>query len=143
MQLANCRLRLHTSEVPKTGITPAELLVLKTAHMAGAGGDPILDLTITGQTVKRTAAEEIERLRNRYPNLRYRKGNDDVNVVNDLFPGAAANVPLTFAAIGVANQGGAPAGPQSYNPEPKVDGALATNPPADAPKATADDDDND
>ncbi len=83
MKQADIELKIDRfgSSVPLKGVTPAEVLYLVADHHINAGGDPIIELvekgeaqTVTGTSPDgkaivrpRTAGEEIQRLRRKYP----------------------------------------------------------------------------
>lgn len=96
MQTANVLLGLegrrdHT--VPKYGVTPAEIAVLRFLH----GEDAVYEVDIRPETVMRTHRQEIERLRTAYSR---RDGERQISpAVDALFPGIAAKVPQTFAEL--------------------------------------------
>jgi len=52
METSNCRLKLNKfgSDVPLYGVTPPEVAILRHMHSTNAGGDPIANLEITGET---------------------------------------------------------------------------------------------
>ncbi len=100
MQLARCRVKIdRDTDVPKVDITPAEALVLLTAHSAAAGGKVITELELTGET-GRSDAEELNRLKYNYGNLKHRVGDKDQQTVSTLF--ARFNkMPQTFEEVGL------------------------------------------
>lgn len=92
MEIANCSLWLTNShQIFKKHITPAEYLLLTKMH--GANNGKVEDVQLVGD-VKRNSASELERLLKRYR-------ADWVNGKEGLFPGVSAQVPMTFAEIGV------------------------------------------
>lgn len=97
MKLADVVIRLSKEghDVPRSDVTPAELLLLVAEHHANAGGDPIVSITETGDTTMkegdetvetRTVSEEVGRLKMRYGSHK----------VEHLFQGAIPNLPATF-----------------------------------------------
>lgn len=80
--------------VPKSGVTPGEIAILRAIH----GNDAVFDIE-PGADVERSNREEIERLR-----LIYRTSKvlgTDTLAVNALFPGVGARVPLDFDDLGL------------------------------------------
>ena len=77
--------------VVKDFVTPAELLILRNIH----GEDAVVKLRIHAMN-KRPHAKELARLRDAYD-----RPIEEVFLVNSLFPGASAHVPVTFKEIGV------------------------------------------
>lgn len=66
MKTATVTLALNkTHTITKTGITPAQLMLLTVMFFAESGGQPVMALAET-EPVKRTSREEIARLKNTY-----------------------------------------------------------------------------
>lgn len=104
MQLANAWLRVHKDgTVPLYDITPAEAVVLNTAHLKNANGIAVSQIEIT-KDITRANAIEIQRLRGRYPMLRDTKNTCIVDVV---YPGVNPTLPKTFKEAGIAVPSGA------------------------------------
>lgn len=86
------------SQIPKFGVTPAEVAVLRAVHGEASVTDiAILDEEAQGDDGKRTHREELERLKFTY----YRPtipGTDRL-VVNELFPGMSARLPDSFGDL--------------------------------------------
>lgn len=88
MQLANCKVRLMDdlgNEIPKTCVTPAEVLMLQREH----GQAAVVNITPLINN-KRTHANELRRLVDNY----------GAKKVAEAFPGAAPRLPVTFEEIG-------------------------------------------
>ena len=96
MQTANVLLALagkRGETVPKYGVTPAEVAVLRFLH----GEDAVYDVDVRDDEVQRTNRQEIERLRQTYS---YRNGDKVVSpAISALFPGVGAQVPQKFADL--------------------------------------------
>ena len=96
MQTANVLLALagkRGETVPKYGVTPAEVAVLRFLH----GEDAVYDVDVRDDEVQRTHRQEIERLRQTYS---YRNGDKVVSpAISALFPGVGAQVPQKFADL--------------------------------------------
>lgn len=76
------------STVQKTGITPAELIVLRQVH----GNDAVVQLQAERMEIKgESASEELERLEKTY----------GPEVVAKAFPGHSPKLPKTFKEIGI------------------------------------------
>ncbi len=96
MQTANILLAIsgnrgHT--VPKYNVTPAEVAVLRFLH----GDDAVYDVEVLKETARRTARQEVERLRQLYSR---RDGADlESPAVKALYPGFDARVEMTFADL--------------------------------------------
>lgn len=120
MEIANIRLKLTKtgSDIPITNVTPAEVLVLRAAHETNANGEAVSGVEIIG-TTKRTGADEVARLKAKYPNLRHKAGDKDAKSVEHLFPGVGNIVPETFKEISIVAAKVANTGPQTYDPEPE------------------------
>lgn len=101
MQTANILLGLggkRDHSVPKYGVTPAEIAVLRFLH----GDDAVYEIDIQKETVERTHRQEIERLRETYSR---RDGERVISpAVDTLFPGIAAQVPKNFADLELAEE---------------------------------------
>ena len=79
--------------VPKYGVTPAEVAVLRFLH----GEDAVYDVDVRDDEVQRTNRQEIERLRQTYS---YRNGDKVVSpAISALFPGVGAQVPQKFVDL--------------------------------------------
>lgn len=88
MQLANIMLALggNTGQtVPKFGVTPAEVAVLREIH----GNAAVFDIQPLDDEVERTSREERSRLLEIYGKP---PGSREMSAVEFLFPGAAARV---------------------------------------------------
>lgn len=100
MQIARARLKLNRySDIPVFDVTPTEAYMLRKAYEGVVGANPITDIEITGSDDKRTTAEELARLRGRYPALKVTKGKERVDAVDGLFGSDFANLPKTFAEV--------------------------------------------
>jgi hypothetical protein len=90
------------NEIVKSGLTPAEVLLLKHMH----GDDAILDVAFVEpekrNMVKRTGEADLARLRDRYTSPTAKAS------LHALFPGLNPNVPTTFDAIGIKPLAAAP-----------------------------------
>lgn len=89
MQYGTCKVRLSgelNNEILKSGVTPAEILLLRQVH----GVDAVHQVSAKG-TDKRPHREEVERLSNTY----------GAKVVAAAFPGLNPQLPVTFKDIGV------------------------------------------
>lgn len=96
MQTASILLAIggdNTMQVPKFGVTPAEVLLLRLIH----GEDAVTDIDINGEE-DRSNRDEQDRLFQAYS-----KSNPDGTVRSPelaaLFPGVGAKLPKTFAEI--------------------------------------------
>lgn len=92
MQIANIMVALGGDKgttVPKYGVTVSEIAVLRAIH----GNDAVFDVEPLGE-VDRTDREEIRRLTDEYG--RARGGDGNVEIVKNLFPGAAARAYQTL-----------------------------------------------
>lgn len=102
MQLCDLEVRLNDSSghtVPKTNVTPAEIVVLQAIHGASA----IVGIQPTKMD-KRPHAEEFERLKALYgraPDGLMDAGNGEL--LEKLFPGAAKNLPVSLKDIGLGH----------------------------------------
>lgn len=105
MQTANAWLRIHKDgTVPIRDITPAEAVVLNSAHLANANGVAVTGI-VDVKDVDRTAAAEIKRLREKYPFLTDSKKQ---NVVEKTYPGVSPALPKTFREAGIVTPSGGP-----------------------------------
>lgn len=116
MQTCSLKLRLAGSNdmiVDKTGVTPAEYLLLVALH--GADG-AVSDLKLTGD-VNRTGPQEVDRLMQTYGRQRELSVGQSENpskngaaaLIRQSFGGLRPNVPMTFAEIGVELESATPA----------------------------------
>ena len=117
MQLANVMVKLggdNNNIVPKAGVTPAEILVLRHIH----GPDCVIDIRPAGFDKKRRHEQEYERLSQRYDraagSFTATAGEERKSVMATLFPGALRKLPMTLAEIG---EGGAPAPKRVVEPD--------------------------
>lgn len=151
METANVLVRLGGdlgNAVPKIGVTPAEILVLKHIH----GSDAVVDVRPAGFDKRRRHEEEYNRLAATYDRgageFVSRPGEEREGVMAKLFPGAMRRLPVTLADIGYdigpvdgAAQPSAtpnePSGAQDAEGETDADEADATE--AAAGEATATD----
>lgn len=128
MEVAKARLKINSlgSDIPLSGVTPAEVQVLNVAHEEGANGIAVSEVEIVGSS-RLTDAQELDRLKRKYPNLRIKIEGKNVNVVSHLYPGLGNKLPATFAEIDIV----APkaetgvSGPQTYNPLPDEESQRA------------------
>jgi hypothetical protein len=145
MNTIRCRVRQNEYQnIGKTGVTPAEALLLRAIHDPAAhaaassatGGEvqalwkvldnvaaegPALHSTVdpeTEQTVStpRTQTQEIARLRQKYP-TRSRE-NPKALLVDELFPGIKPSLPETFEDIGLEVEAPAEKGRARVKPAP-------------------------
>lgn len=89
MQHGICKVRLSgdlNNQIPKDGVTPAEILLLRSIH----GGDAVAEVQSRGND-KRTHSGEIQRLRDAYGE----------KVVAAAFPGLSPTLPVAFKDIGI------------------------------------------
>lgn len=96
MQTANILLMLggdRDNQIPKFGVTPSEVAVLRLIH----GDEAVTDIEPIGE-VKRSSKEERQRLTDIYARIQPNGGRRAVEV-EALFPGAAARVFETFDEI--------------------------------------------
>ena len=110
METANVVMKINKMDtIPKTGVTPAEVVILshkEYGHFNNVGGFPLTELTQKGEALslswnteegiftevkgkKRTDAEEISRLSRTYGKKK----------VEACFPGASPKLPQTFAEV--------------------------------------------
>jgi hypothetical protein len=107
MQLANVMVKLggdNNNIVPKAGVTPAEILVLRHIH----GADCVIDIRPAGHDRKRRHEQEYERLSQRYDKaagaFTATAGEERKSVMGTLFPGALRKLPMTLADIGEGSE---------------------------------------
>lgn len=89
MQVVNCSVRLGSnlnSVVRKTGVTVAEILVLRAIH----GADSVVDIQRVMQD-KRSRSDEMDRLLSLY----------SASVVKGVFPGANPSLPADLSDVGI------------------------------------------
>ncbi len=94
MELANCLVSLggdKNNQVPKFGVTPAEIMVLQAIH----GDDAVTEVEPLSDTVERSNAEEIERLVAHYP----AKDEDGQLVIRSVYPGGRPMLHQTIADL--------------------------------------------
>jgi hypothetical protein len=118
MLLATCLLRYTATGdvIPKMNVTPAEVAVLRAGYLHLVGTEPVTDLNVVGE-VDRSPTDEIQRLKQLYANLRIKKDNKDVNVVDMIFGGGfGVTVPQKFEEVGV-QPGGKLIMPETYKPK--------------------------
>jgi hypothetical protein len=100
MQIVNCDVHLggdRNHVVPKTGVTVAEIEILRVLH----GEDSVVNINPTKQDTRKHA-EELDRLRKTYK--RKLPGPDSKgskNIVDTVYPGPRPNLPATLKDIGV------------------------------------------
>lgn len=104
MQLCNVTLRLAGSllhTVPKTDITPAEILVLQHIH----GSDAVVDVRPTRQLKNPRHADIYEKLATDYDRAASASapGDDSKSILASLFPGAIKRLPTTLKEIGLGH----------------------------------------
>jgi hypothetical protein len=128
MQLSNVMVRLGgllTNTVPKVGVTPAEILILRHIH----GQESVVDIRPTGFDKRRRNDTEYERLAQIYDRgagtfVGSPGEEENRSVMARLFPGAMKKLPTTLEDIGIT--GAAPAEPQAVvEPAPDADEELA------------------
>jgi len=88
MKTANCWLIIDPkgSNVPKSGVTPAEVQILVHLHSALAGKCAVHDLEENKEEIKQTDAQEVNRLRGIYGG----------KVITDLYGKVNHKLPTTF-----------------------------------------------
>lgn len=89
MQVASIRLMMDDkgSDIPMTGVTPAEAVILALDHVKNVSRYPITDVVIAeGDGDQRSVLDEVRRLRAKYGKAR----------VNETFPGALPLLPSSF-----------------------------------------------
>lgn len=94
MELADATVRLGgkmTSTVRKSGITPAEGVLLQALH----GNDALVEVVVSGR-VGASSAAEMERLRNVYG-----VSSENLKTIDALFPGHSPKLPETFDDAGI------------------------------------------
>lgn len=98
MQTANALVALggdRRNTVPRTDLTPAEILVLQSIH----AGDAVFDIEIVGET--QIGSEDLrDMLRSRYT----AKDEDGNMVVDVVFPGRRPDFPETFEELGLPDE---------------------------------------
>ena len=97
MQTANITLLLGGDAgmtVPKYGVTPSEIAVLRAIH----GEASVRDIE-PQDDIERSNREEIRRLNEVYQRARHQTPNGEVGVVATLFPGAGARPIESFADL--------------------------------------------
>lgn len=131
MERANCIVRLAgsiTNTVPKFGVTPAEVIILRRKH---GGDDAVVDIRPTGDDPKIRSEQEYERLAQIYDNggEGFGAGPDEERtpLMERLFPGALRKLPQTFAEAGI-DTGALPA----VEPVPDLPDATDDEPKAEA-----------
>lgn len=83
--------------MPKVGVTPAEVVVLRTLHQNAIGRDPVTDYTDV-KDVNRTSEEELNRLRSIYGGTLL---NGKTLVLTHLYPGDSPTLPQKFSEVKV------------------------------------------
>jgi hypothetical protein len=94
LQTANIWLALGGdmgTTVPKYGVTPSEVAVLRAIH----GSDAVFDIE-PGEDIDRSNREEMERLRLTYGHAKRQGPSGEEVIVATLFPGAAARAFQSF-----------------------------------------------
>jgi hypothetical protein len=87
MQTAKVTVRTSDLQIiQRSGVTPAEVIVLRKIHFHGANGEVISNVLVTGELTPEKASGEFTRLSARYGRKH----------VEPLFPGHAKNLPATF-----------------------------------------------
>lgn len=125
MQIANCYVTLSNigSNVPKQGITPAEVVVLRTLHQGAVGRDPIIDVADVKE-VTRTSKEELERLRSIYGGTVLQ---GKTPVLTHLYPGDSPTLPTKFSEVNLTVPGhDKPKTPEPVKPSEPVKTSDAT-----------------
>jgi hypothetical protein len=113
MQRANCMVRLNgdlNNVVPKSGVTPAEILILRHIH----GQESVVDIRPTEFDERVRNERELERLARAYDqgsSFVAKPGDQHKSVIETLFPGAMKKLPLTLEEIGI-DSGAAAAAPE-------------------------------
>lgn len=97
------------SDVPVSRITPAEVLVLRSIHMNSVGKDPVTNLKVDKEQVKRSGAQEKARLLGKYAK----------DVIEKMFPGVSPSLPTSFDELPVAGDA-APVDIEMENGAPKL-----------------------
>lgn len=107
MRLINAELKLNEyHQKAVRGLTPAEVVVLRTMHDVQAGGccvkNPVAAgektsfVNAAGEKKPWTNGEEVARLKSKY-RVRGKSGQPGTHLVDDLFPGANPDLPDTFS----------------------------------------------
>lgn len=138
MQIANVIVDLAgdmLNSVPKFGVTPAEVAVLRAIH----GESAVHTIEIVG-SANVSGSAEIARLRDAYGK---REDSDGAKIMSSLFPGIGARAPENFADLNLdaslfAEASGAPAAPTAAPTKTPRKGKIATE---QASAADAPDDD--
>lgn len=105
MQLCDLTLRHGgslLSSVPKTNVTPAEILILQALH----GSDACVDIRPTKFDKKKVQSQEWERLSydyDRASGMVSTPGEESTSVMRRLFPGAMHKLPTTLKEIGLGH----------------------------------------
>lgn len=139
MQRANVIVRLAgsiTNTVPKFGVTPAEILILRRIH---GGADAVVDIRPTEFDKKVRQEAEYDRLAQLYDGgdgFGASPDEDRKSIMETMFPGAMKRLPLTFEDAGIDVGATAP----SPEPLPDLPEATEDEPEADEPEAVADTD---
>mgnify|MGYP005848280495 CR=1 FL=1 len=127
MQIVKCNVHLSSDRnhvVTKTGVTVAEIEILRTLH----GEDAVTDIYPTKQDTRKHA-DELDRLRRVYK--RKLPGPDakgSKNVVDIVYPGPRPNLPATLKDIGVDYPKGASAEEKKAEAKAKAEAAKAPEP---------------
>lgn len=131
MQTARILLALgddQANTVPKSGVTPGEVLTLMAIH----GESAVSDIRVDDDEADTSNREEVDRLKRAYSRAR----NDEHKlIVETLFPGAAARVPTTFAELDLEDMMFADEAPK------KAPAKKAAAKKAEAPQAPENEDD--
>ena len=105
MQLCNLTLRLGGSllhTVPKTDVTPGEILILRAIH----GDDACVDIRPTRVDHKMLQNQLWERLAGLYDGasaFQATPGEESKSIMRSLFPGAMRKLPTTLEEIGLGH----------------------------------------
>lgn len=105
MQKVNLTLRLGGSllhTVPKTDVTPAEILILQAIH----GQDAVIDIRPVKFDKKVRVEDEWERLTLAYDragSFRSAPGEETKSIMATLFPGVMKKLPTTLKEIGLGH----------------------------------------
>ena len=104
MQLSNVTVRLGGSQlhtVHKTGVTPAEILVLQKIH----GQDAVVDVRPVKYDKNRRDASEFDRLAGLYDRGAAASAieEDEKSILHSLFPGAMKKLPRKLQDIGLGH----------------------------------------
>jgi hypothetical protein len=99
MQIGNAWLKIDStgSNIFLEEITPAEAALLNADHEANAKGPAVQELVLVGD-VERTGEAEINRLKEKYPNSKNKKGEQWATV---LYPGKNPVLPQKFSEVGI------------------------------------------